>query len=652
MTHPLIVSTTVQTSDLSQFHATFFDESREGLNVMESGLLDMEGGVPVSERIDGVFRAAHSIKGSAATFGFEAISALTHVMETVLDQLRAGTRALDRAVSDTLLASLDVLRAQLAAAEHGTPADPTAGQAMIARLTALSAAETRAIAPPGNGWQIEFIPAPSMFMRGNDPLRILRELDTLGMLQILPRFDKLPPLPELNPHLACLGWSLTLHGEVERSAVENVFAWVMDDCELDIQPLLPITTPPATSEFVEQCKKPHTAEASETSIRVSVEKVDALIDLVGELIITQAILKQVGNDLGPAISDRLSTGLDLLERNTRDLQDAVIGVRMLPIDAVFRRFPRLIRDLSGKLGKKVQLRTLGEGTELDKNLIETITDPLIHLVRNAIDHGLEMPDERLAAGKPETGTLTLSASQQGGHIVIKVSDDGRGLNRDKILAKALERGLTLPENPTDPQIFDLIFAPGFSTNDTVTDLSGRGVGMDVVRRNIQALGGDVQIHSTQGKGTGIAIRLPLTLTILDGMHVLIDGQTLILPLTNVIEALQPEAADIRTLPGQGRVLQVRGEVLPLLHFNAATSQRPVPLVVVMEGNSRKIALEVDALIGQQQVVVKNLETHYRHINGISGATILGNGQVALIIDVSDLIRAHCSEGGRTSTLCP
>jgi len=642
------MSIDVPTSDLSQFHATFFVESREGLDVMESGFLDMENGIPVSERIDAVFRAAHSIKGSAATLGFADIAALTHVMETVLDELRAGHRALDAMASDTLLASLDILRAQLDRAEHGTPVDQAAGEAMIQRLNRLVSASQASTAPapaaparPASGWQIEFIPASSMFMRGNDPLRILRELDTLGEVRATPRFDKLPALPELDPHLACLGWSLTLSGNIPRSAVENVFAWVLDDCELDIQPILPVSNAPDFSaQMRDRRKKPRT-EAVETSIRVSVEKVDALIDLVGELIITQAMLKQVGNDLGPAISERLSTGLDLLERNTRDLQDAVIGVRMLPIDAVFRRFPRLIRDLSGKLGKKVQLRTLGEGTELDKNLIETITDPLVHLVRNAIDHGFEMPGERVAAGKPETGTLTLSASQQGGHIVIEVSDDGRGLRREKILAKAIERGLTLPDNPTDSQIFELIFAPGFSTNDIVTDLSGRGVGMDVVRRNILALGGDVQIHSVIGEGTRIAIRLPLTLTILDGMHVLIDGQTMILPLTNVIEALQPEAADVRTLPGQGRVLQVRGEVLPLVHFNAAAEPREVPLVVVVEGNGHKLALEVDALVGQQQVVVKNLETHYRHIDGISGATILGGGQVALIIDVGDLIRSRC-----------
>jgi len=641
------VSTYTPSPDLSQFHETFFVESREGLDVMETGLLDMENGVPVAERIDAVFRAAHSIKGSAATFGFEAISALTHVMETVLDELRAGKRMLDSNTSDTLLASLDMLRELLTGAEYGRPEVAPASDTMIARLNALSAApETPRVAAASNlattsGWQIEFIPAPAMFMRGNDPLRILRELDTLGAVRVSPRFDKLPALPELNPHLACLGWSLTLSGNIPRSAVDEVFAWVLDDCELDIQPILPVANAPDFSAQMRERRKTPRTEATENSIRVSVEKVDALIDLVGELIITQAMLKQVGNDLGPAISERMSTGLDLLERNTRDLQDAVIGVRMLPIDAVFRRFPRLIRDISTKLGKKVQLRTLGEGTELDKNLIETITDPLIHLVRNAIDHGLELPAERLGAGKPEIGTLTLSASQQGGHIVIEVKDDGRGLNRDKILAKALERGLTLPDNPSDAQIFELIFAPGFSTNDTVTDLSGRGVGMDVVRRNIQGLGGDVQIHSAPGQGTKIAIRLPLTLTILDGMHVLIDGQTLILPLTNVLEALQPEAADIRTLPGQGRVLQVRGEVLPLVHFNANAAQREVPLVVVVEGNGRKLALEVDALIGQQQVVVKNLETHYRHIDGISGATILGDGQVALIIDVGDLIRSRC-----------
>uniref|UniRef100_UPI00289878C5 chemotaxis protein CheA n=1 Tax=Stenotrophomonas sp. TaxID=69392 RepID=UPI00289878C5 len=385
-------------------------------------------------------------------------------------------------------------------------------------------------------------------------------------------------------------------------------------------------------------------QEAETSIRVSVDKVDALINLVGELVITQAMLKQVSHALDPVHAESLFAGLDQLERNTRDLQEAVIGVRMLPVDAVFRRFPRLVRDLSSRLGKQVRLRTVGEGTELDKGLIEKIADPLVHLVRNSIDHGLEMPDVRRGAGKDETGTITLAASHQGGHIVIEVSDDGRGLDRTKILAKATERGLAVPDNPTDSQVWDLIFQPGFSTADAVTDLSGRGVGMDVVRRNIQALGGEVQIESSLGAGTRTLIRLPLTLAILDGMTVAVAGETLILPLAYVLEALQPQPEDIRSMAGEGRVLRVRGEYLPILSLTEyygygnrrANSES---LVVVVEGDGQKIALEVDELVGQQQVVVKNIENNYRRIGGVSGATILGDGRVALIVDIGGLVRS-------------
>ncbi|WP_017907789.1 chemotaxis protein CheA, partial [Xanthomonas sp. SHU 199] len=386
------------------------------------------------------------------------------------------------------------------------------------------------------------------------------------------------------------------------------------------------------------------AHEAESSIRVSVDKVDALINLVGELVITQAMLKQVSTGLDQAVAERLFAGLDLLERNTRDLQEAVIGVRMLPVDAVFRRFPRLVRDLSTRLGKQVRLRTIGEGTELDKGLIEKIADPLVHLVRNSIDHGLELPEARRAAGKDETGTITLAASHQGGHIVIEVSDDGAGLNRNRILAKAAERGIAVPDNPSDAQVWDLIFAPGFSTADAVTDLSGRGVGMDVVRRNIQGLGGEVQLESESGRGTRVLIRLPLTLAILDGMTVAVSGETLILPLAYVIEALQPKADDIRTMAGEGRVLRVRGEYLPILSLSDSygfgrIEQSEEPLVVVVEADGQKLALEVDELIGQQQVVVKNIENNYRRISGISGATILGDGRVALIVDIGGLVRS-------------
>ena len=655
--------------DMQRFHATFFEESREGLEAMEAGLLSLEQGSRDGDLINSIFRAAHSIKGGSATFGFDAIAGLTHVLETLLDELRAGQRAVSPPAVDAMLASVDVLRALLAEAEHGTLADPAAVQAIKDRLNAVLSGQEAPAAPPAaaatktddtpEGWKIGFTPAPSLFMSGNDPLRILRELEHLGPLEIACRMERLPGFEQIDPLEAYLAWDLGLIGKVPRSAVDDVFAWVVDDCELDIQPMqrnavpvdaVAVASQPATAVVASGTQAPATAaapaanDAAETSIRVSVDKIDGLINLVGELVITQAMLKQVSGMLDQAQCERLFAGLDLLERNTRDLQEAVIGVRMLPVDAVFRRFPRLVRDLSARLGKQVRLRTIGEGTELDKGLIERIADPLVHLVRNSIDHGLEMPDVRAQAGKDETGTITLAASHQGGHIVIEVSDDGRGLNRERILAKAAERGLAVPENPTDAQVWDLIFQPGFSTAEAVTDLSGRGVGMDVVRRNIQALGGEVQLESAAGHGTRVVIRLPLTLAILDGMAVSVGDETLILPLTYVLEALQPQAEDVRTVGGDGRVLRVRGEYLPIVALNEyyryGDNRNAEQLVVVVEADGQKLALEVDELIGQQQVVVKNLENNYRRIDGISGATILGDGRVALIVDVGGLVRAR------------
>ncbi len=649
--------------DLQRFHATFFEESREGLDAMEAGLLALESGQQDPEIINSVFRAAHSIKGGAGTFGFDAIAALTHVLETLLDELRAGKRALEATAVDAMLSSVDVLRALLREAEHGQPADPQAVSAIKARLEAVLSGQAAATAAPAaakvddtpEAWQIGFVPAPSLFMSGNDPLRIIRELEHLGSLQVAARMERLPGFDQLDPLEAHLAWDLGLVGKVPRSKIEDTFAWVVDDCELDIRPAAPpslATSAPAAAPAAvtapvtaapAAASAPAAAQEAESSIRVAVEKVDALINLVGELVITQAMLKQVSNALDPVHAEQLFAGLDLLERNTRDLQEAVIGVRMLPVDAVFRRFPRLVRDLSSRLGKQVRLRTIGEGTELDKGLIEKIADPLVHLVRNSIDHGLEMPDVRRDAGKDETGTITLAASHQGGHIVIEVSDDGRGLNRDKILAKAHERGLAVPDNPTDAQVWDLIFQPGFSTADAVTDLSGRGVGMDVVRRNIQALGGEVQLESRTGNGTRVLIRLPLTLAILDGMTVSVAGETLILPLAYVLEALQPQAEDVRSMAGEGRVLRVRGEYLPILslseYYGYGRRASDDSLVVVVEGDGQKIALEVDELVGQQQVVVKNIENNYRRIGGVSGATILGDGRVALIVDIGGLVRS-------------
>ena len=653
--------------DMQRFHATFFAESREGLDAMEDGLLALESGQHDGETIHSVFRAAHSIKGGAGTFGFQTMTDVTHVLETLLDELRAGQRSLSAAATEAMLGAVDVLRALLDEAEHGQTADPAQVQAIQARLRSVldqapaSTAQAPASSPAASHWQIRFIPAAGLFLSGNDPLRILRELAELGPLQVSADLSRLPALDALDPLQACIGWDIVLQASCAQSAITDVFSWVEDECELLIQPVAsadadaapapvaPVAAATATAAAATPGTSGGTSAAAthseaESSIRVSTDKVDALINLVGELVITQAMIKQVSSSIDAAHAEKLLAGLDLLERNTRDLQEAVISVRMLPVDAVFRRFPRLVRDLSGRLGKQVRLRTLGEGTELDKGLIEKIADPLVHLVRNSIDHGLELPDVRTAAGKPASGTLTLAASHQGGHIVIEVADDGRGLDRERILGKARERGLAIPDAPSDSQVWDLIFQPGFSTADAVTDLSGRGVGMDVVRRNIQSLGGEVQIESHAGRGTRTLIRLPLTLAILDGMTVASADQTLILPLAYVIEALQPQARDINSVAGDGRVLRVRGEYLPLISlreiygFAAASAEGSNPLVVVVESDGQKLALEVDELVGQQQVVVKNIEHNYRRIDGVSGATILGDGRVALIVDIGGLVR--------------
>jgi two-component system chemotaxis sensor kinase CheA len=651
--------------DLQRFHATFFEESREGLDAMESGLLSMEGGNHDAELINSVFRAAHSIKGGAATFGFDAVAAMTHLLETLLDEIRAGKRPLEAAAIDAMLGSVDTLRALLGECETGKPADPAAVDAVKARLNAVlsgaaapAASAAKKVEEEPEAWQIGFTPAPSLFMSGNDPLRILRELETLAPLEVQAKLEKLPPFAQLDPLQACIAWDLGLLGKVPRAAVADVFSWIEDECELDIQPralvkaaavaeaaqaAAPAADKPALAAVPGSGTPAAHAESTE-SIRVSVDKIDVLINLVGELVITQAMLKQVSAGIDPTEAERLFAGLEQLERNTRDLQEAVIGVRMLPVDAVFRRFPRLVRDLSSRLSKQVRLRTIGEGTELDKGLIEKIADPLVHLVRNSIDHGLETPDARKAAGKDETGTITLAASHQGGHIVIEVADDGRGLNRERILAKAAERGLAVPDNPTDSQVWDLIFQAGFSTAEAVTDLSGRGVGMDVVRKNIQALGGEVQLESSYGAGTRVVIRLPLTLAILDGMTISIGDEVLILPLSHVLEALQPKDAEIGTVGVDGRVLRMRGEYLPILslakHYGYTPREGGEPLIVVVEGDGQKIALEVDELLGQQQVVVKNIERNYRRVAGISGATILGDGRVALIVDIGSLVRSQ------------
>ena len=647
--------------DITRFHAAFFEESREGLDAMESGLLAMESGRSDAETINVIFRAAHSIKGGAATFGFTAVTDLTHLLETLLDEARSGRRVLDGEAIGALLVSVDVLRGLLAGCEHGDPIDHAAlahARSGLERLLAVDAkpasAEIKAVEVSGGDWRISFTPAPSLFMSGNDPLRILRELASHGELGVTCLDGRLPCFEQMDPYEAYLAWDLTLPGSVPRGAIDEAFAWVEDECELSVDTNRGGPVAVAIPEIARN--EPTDADAAavanrrtsdhDNSIRVAVGKVDALINLVGELVITQAMLRQRSEHLDPAAHEALMAGLAQLERNTRDLQESVMGVRMLPVEFAFSRFPRMVRDLAARLGKKVQLRTSGEATELDKGVIEKIVDPLVHLVRNAIDHGLELPAERRAAGKDETGTITLTAAHQGGHIVIEIGDDGRGLDRERILRKAAERGLHVPENPTDAQVWDLVFAPGFSTAEQLTDLSGRGVGMDVVRKNISALGGQVEIRSTQGAGSTISIRLPLTLAIVDGMSVAVGGEVFIVPLNIVIESLQPSASDVRTIAGESRVLRVREDYLPLVNLAeqyglpvARDAERGNPIAIVVESDGRRLALEVDDLLGQHQVVVKNLEANYRRIPGVSGATILGDGRVALIVDPAGITQS-------------
>jgi len=679
--------------DMKQFQGVFFAESREGLDAMESGLLSLESAGSNPETINTIFRAAHSIKGGAATFGFAAVTHTTHLLETLLDQVRGGKREINPEFSDALLASVDVLRELLVSAETGDPEDSTSSDALNQRLTAIlngggaakaapsaaPAADAQSAAPAAasTGWRVKFAPHPNLFITGNDPLLILRELDRLGEMKIECDSSSLPTLDALESSSSFLSWTLELPASVKQALIADAFAWVEDECDLSIEaieaapalaaaakPVVSAAAPAAARANIvalpaaadrKQISKVETGkpaakadrgsvEAADSSIRVSVSKVDALINLVGELVITQAMLRQQANSLDPAQHEKLLNGLTLLDRNTRDLQEAVMSTRMLPVEFVFSRFPRMVRDLAGRLGKKVNLRTSGEGTELDKGVIERIVDPLVHLVRNSVDHGLETPDIREAAGKDPTGTVELSASHQGGHIVIEITDDGRGLNRERILSTAIDRGLPTYDGMPDSEVWKLIFHPGLSTADEVTDVSGRGVGMDVVRSNISELGGEIDIESHPGEGTRVTIRLPLTLAILDGMSVAVGGETFVLPLGYVIEAMQPDLEEIRSVHGSGKVLKVRGDYLPLINL-AEFYRLGEPrmddnsLVVVVEGGGRKLALVVDELLGQQQVVVKNLEANYRRIPAVSGATILGDGRVALIVDVGGLVRA-------------
>jgi len=690
--------------DLSQFYQVFFEEAGENLELMEQKLLELNVDAADDEEMNAIFRCAHSVKGGAATFGFSDVAALTHQMETLLDKLRRHELTPTSAMVDVLLAAGDALKAQLAVHQGSASSAPDTSE-LLGRIRAMAegqapapvakaAASTATVVmsstlksmpvPKAQTRAIELVIGPLEKPETADALsELFKEIEDLGTIEPLdggraadgmrrfrvvtttsdselldlftfhvareliqmrasdPGFGFFPENagapPEENPVDPGYGFFEPLP---DASPVEAAPAPVSDETNevAAPAPAAVAAAPKAGAKVIEKS----VAAPDQATLRVSIEKVDQLINLVGELVITQAMLAQ--NSREGQLNQQLLAGLTDLERNTRDLQEAVMSIRMIPMSMVFNRFPRMLRDLAAKLDKKVELVTQGEATELDKSLVEKITDPLTHLVRNSCDHGIELPAERLARGKAEHGTITLSASHQGGSIVIEVRDDGKGLSRQKLISKARERGIDAPDSMTDQEVYALIFAPGFSTADVVTDVSGRGVGMDVVKKNITALGGTVEIDSAEGYGMSVKVRLPLTLAIMDGMSIGVGDECYILPLASVVESFQVAPGMIKTIGGSGRVVEVRDEFMPVIDLERVFEvprfdfEHVSNIMVVVEAEGARVALLVDELLGQQQVVVKNLEANYRKVQDVSGATIMGDGRVALILDTGSLVR--------------
>lgn len=690
--------------DLSQFYQIFFEEAGENLDQMEHMLLNLNLETADDEELNGIFRCAHSVKGGAATFGFSDVAELTHQMESLLDKLRRHELAPNASMVDVLLESADASRSLLARHQNGGEGEPLATGDLVRRISELAAGGTPAptqkssVAAPSSSVKEVTTPVPAL-PQGVRALEIsfgpLDRPEQADAVQEL--FRDIPGLGKISPIASDRSNVRSFHVETGSSDEEllDLFAFHVSRDHIKIQTSPAVGAPPASGAGAVEsgqtdssgygffdgspgspgsgattgvavapsaavnveakvAARPAPAKTSPAAgpvsqpeaatIRVAINKVDQLINLVGELVITQAMLAQNSRALDPAVYQQLLTGLADLDRNTRDLQESVMSIRMIPMSIVFSRFPRMLRDLASKLGKKVDFVTQGEATELDKGLVEKITDPLTHLVRNSCDHGVEMPAERIAAGKSETGTITLSASHQGGSIVIEVRDDGRGLSREKILNKARERGLDVSDQMSDADVWQLIFAPGFSTAAVVTDVSGRGVGMDVVKKNITALNGTVEIDSAEGYGMKVSVRLPLTLAIMDGMSVGVGDEVYILPLSSVVESFQVKAEAVSTVGQGSQLVKVRDEYMPVIELEKVFQvprfdlEKSSDIMVVVEADGSRVALLVDELLGQQQVVVKNLESNYRKVPNVSGATILGDGKVALILDTGALVR--------------
>ncbi|WP_148242035.1 chemotaxis protein CheA [Enterobacter asburiae] len=626
--------------DMNDFSQIFFTEAEELLAEMEQQLLQLDVTTPDQEQLNAIFRAAHSLKGGAATFGFTALQETTHLLENLLDQARAGERALSRTIVNLFLECKDIMQAQLEAYQSSQEPDEASFRYICEalRAIALEGQQPESVAKPE--------PAPVQAKNAADEVRLLVTLSNVDAREQTMLREELSHMGSIaDVETTAESMKVTLLTSATADDITAVLCFVLNATQIAVTPAELPPTVVAESAPVAAPKavaSPARAAGQESgSIRVAVSKVDQIINQVGELIITQAMLSQLSRTLDPASYDLFSGCVAQMERNTRELQESVMSIRMMPMDYVFSRFPRLVHDLGSRLNKEVELTLKGGSAELDKSLIERIIDPLTHLVRNSLDHGIEEKEVRVAKGKPVTGNLTLSAEHHGGNIVIEVSDDGAGLNREKILAKARSQGMTISDTMSDEDVWMLIFAAGFSTAESVTDVSGRGVGMDVVRRNILAMGGHVDVLSTPGTGTTIRIILPLTLAILDGMLVKTGDEIYVLPLGAVMESLRPTEEMLCRFVGEERLLQVRGEYLPLVLLRqrlsvAGDAPADDGIVVIVQSAGCRYALWVDQLIGQQQVVVKNLEHNYRKVPGVSAATILGDGSVALILDVVEL----------------
>lgn len=661
-------------SDMDEFREIFFTESAELLTDMEERLMKLEEGTQDSEQLNAIFRCAHSIKGGSGAFGMERIMQFTHTLEALLDAMREGTLIPQREHIDLLLKSADMVTQMMNAERNGTQLAAEYEAGVIAQLRSYIGGGVAPVAvvqavklpepvvPQEQSYDIRFVPQAGLLTSGNEPLLLLRELGRLGAMELTAQTDAVVALEQLNPIECVLRWNIALRGEVSQAAIEEVFEFVGDHAEITIsrkevpnsaaeasappvvEPGSPVAEAAAPAKKPSgQAEEPATKTAAATSIRVDLEKIDRLVNMVGELVITEAMLRAQARHLPVDQFTDLMRGVDELSHHTRELQEAVMSVRMQPVKSVFSRMPRIVRDTASQLGKDIQIILSGENTEVDKTVIEQLSDPLTHMIRNSCDHGIETPDQRAWNDKPLQGTIHLSAYQRSGRIIIEIADDGAGINRGRVLAKAQEKGLVAADAQlTDEEIDHLIFLPGFSTAEKVTSVSGRGVGMDVVRRNIEALGGTVRIANTPGKGSTFTVSLPLTLAILDGMIVRVGQENYIIPITSIIETMRPKASDVKRVEGRSDVINVRGEFVPVVYLHrifgieGAEGDASKALTVLVESGNEKLGLVVDELVGQQQVVIKSLAANADPVKGISGATILGDGKVSLILEINEL----------------